>query len=183
MVINSKESETSAVLMTADLMAGAVRTAPKTKGIDRLDTVILNHEDLDRLVKKMEQIGVERDLEFFRRDSRVLQEATAVLLVAVKAEPSGLNEICQYCGSKNCESALDEGKRCAFTSIDLGIAIGSALSISNNNYIDSRVMFSAGRAAREYGPFKKYDQVIAIALACKGKNPFFDRVEQFGTHF
>jgi uncharacterized ferredoxin-like protein len=61
--------------------------------------------------------------------------------------------------------------------MDLGIAIGSAVSVAADNRIDNRVMFSAGRAGMNLkflGGTAR--QVIGIPLAAKGKSPFFDRV-------
>lgn len=181
MIINASESERRAILNTAYDMACAARTAPKTKGVDRLGTLILVDNDVQKLSEKMYEIGMRDNLPFFVRDSEAILRSTAVLLIAVNTEPSGLNEICQYCGAKNCEDAMHNHYACAFASIDLGIAVGSAVSVAADNRVDNRTMFSAGKAAMEEGYFhKKYNQIIAISLASSGKNPFYDRIEQFG---
>ncbi len=182
MIINASESERQAVINTAMEMTCAARTAPKTKGIDRLGTLILLDNDIVKLSKEMIKIGKEKDQPFFIRDGKMLLNAIAVVLIAVNSKTSGLNEICQYCGARNCAEAQEHCHACAFASIDLGIAIGSAISIAANHRVDNRVLFSAGKAALEHGYFgKKYNQIIAVCLTCAGKNPFYDRTEQFGT--
>lgn len=181
MIINSVESERTAVLNTAAGMACAARTAPKTRGVDRLNTLILADSDVFKLAKHMENIGEETGQAFFIRDAKILKACIGVVLIAVDDRPSGLGEICGYCGRPNCEAATKEGGHCALASVDLGIAVGSAVSLAADNRVDNRVLFSAGRAAKDLGFFgNKYNQIIAIALACEGKNPLFDRVEQFG---
>jgi uncharacterized ferredoxin-like protein len=61
-------------------------------------------------------------------------------------------------------------------SVDLGIAIGSAVSVAADHRVDNRVMYTVGKAAIDaklLGP----DVVIAfgIPLSVSSKNPFFDR--------
>lgn len=176
MIIKSFQSENEAVINTAYLMAGAARTAPKTKGEDRIETLILTDEDITKISDYLKEQGQKNNLNLYKRDGRILQEADAILLIAVENKPSNLGKICGYCG----HDCTTEGNVCSFTSIDLGIAVGSAISVAADNRVDDRVLFSAGKAALELGYFdEEYTQVLAIALASKGKNPFFDRIEQF----
>lgn len=64
---------------------------------------------------------------------------------------------------------------CAFDDVDLGIAIGSAVSVAADNRIDNRIMYSAGRAAMELEILgKKVINIQGIPLSVSGKNPFFD---------
>jgi uncharacterized ferredoxin-like protein len=60
--------------------------------------------------------------------------------------------------------------------IDLGIAIGSAVSTASVLKIDNRIMLSIGLAAVNLKILGK-DVKIAygIPLSISGKNPFFDR--------
>ena len=59
--------------------------------------------------------------------------------------------------------------------IDLGIALGSAVSIAADYRVDNRIMYSIGKAAAEM----KYadDSVVwhGIPISISGKNIFFDR--------
>jgi uncharacterized ferredoxin-like protein len=84
---------------------------------------------------------------------------------------------CGYCGFGNCEEKQKHPKTpCAFNTGDLGIAIGSAVSVAMNHKIDNRIMFSAGYSAIECGMVPDDIQVAyIIPLSVSSKNPFFDR--------
>ena len=72
-------------------------------------------------------------------------------------------------------SADAAGARCAFNMIDLGIAIGSAVSVAADCRVDSRVLYSAGKAA-QLMQYEDFDVVWqGIPIAAYGKSPFFDR--------
>ena len=64
---------------------------------------------------------------------------------------------------------------CAINSVDLGIAIGSACATAADERVDTRVMFSAGLAARRLGLLGACGCVMAIPVSVDSKNPFFDR--------
>ena len=81
------------------------------------------------------------------------------------------------CGFKNCqEKTAYPDFACIFNTGDLGIAIGSAVSIAADRRIDNRVMYTAGCAALALG-LLGMDIKIAygIPISISGKNPFFDR--------
>ena len=63
----------------------------------------------------------------------------------------------------------------ALTQADVGIAIGAACSKIADFRLDSRVMFSAGWAAKRLDILNGADLVFAIPLSSTSKNPFFDR--------
>jgi len=176
MKITSNTAERSTILATAQAMATAARTAPKAKGLDYLETLILTDEDLEILAEQMEKTGSRHNLAFFTRDAENIRKSTAVLLLATSHNCRGLNEACQFCGSENCAVCAEKGSSCAFDPLDLGIAIGSAVSVAAAAHIDNRVMFSAGVAARELNLFgKDLPIVIGIPLSATGKSPYFDR--------
>ena len=54
-VIKSDEAEKNALLQAAQLMAISVRTAPKTRGIDHIVTIIVTGDEKERLAQMMEQ--------------------------------------------------------------------------------------------------------------------------------
>ncbi len=65
---------------------------------------------------------------------------------------------------------------CAFNSVDVGIALGSAVATAADCRVDTRVMYSAGMAAARMkllgeGPY----QYFAIPVSASSKSPFFDR--------
>lgn len=65
---------------------------------------------------------------------------------------------------------------CAFNTVDLGISLGSAVSLAADSRVDNRIMFSAGTAAKELGMFDKtYKVILAISLSAHCKNIYFDR--------
>ena len=137
MFIQEKQAEAEAVIQTAKSMCQAARTAPKAKGMDFVHTAILTDEEKKKLGDEMD------------RDADNLRKAQAVVLIGQENAVHGLNEGCQFCGFKNCKTCLEAGGNCAYTSMDLGIAIGSAVSVATDARVDNRVMFSIGRAAME----------------------------------
>lgn len=82
---------------------------------------------------------------------------------------------CGHCGYATC-AEKPQGNPCAINCIDVGIAIGSAVSRAADMRVDSRVLFSAGLAAEARGCWAKaLGQVYAIPISIGSKSPFFDR--------
>lgn len=170
----SKDAEKRAIMQAADAMMAAARTAPKGKGLDRLETFFLEGEEKDKFTESMRAYGKEIGLDFFSRDAGNIDKAEAIVFFGAEDNYHGLN--CGYCGKQNCAEASKDGVRCAFAITDLGIAIGSAASIAADFRIDSRVMYSAGRTAIAHGLFPENVKVaFAIPLSVSGKSVFFDR--------
>jgi len=99
-----------------------------------------------------------------------------MILIGTKIKTMGLKK-CGHCGFKNCEEKEKyPDVPCTFNTGDLGIAIGSAVSLAMDHRIDNRVMYSVGHAVTELGLMGK-DVKIAygIPLSATSKNPFFDR--------
>lgn len=181
MIYNEKQMEEKAVLETAAKMCAAARTAPKTKGVDNIVTVVLTGKEKDELADKMEEVYLREFGEtegHYVRDGRNLRTAGAVVLIGVKRAYTGLPH-CSFCGFKNCGENKKMGGRCAFNTIDLGIAIGSAVSVAADNRVDSRVMFSIGKVAEEMN-YAEGEDIIweGIPIIVSGKSPFFDRVKK-----
>ena len=83
---------------------------------------------------------------------------------------------CSFCGFENCGKNKQAGGRCVFDGINLGIAIGSAVSVAADHRVDSRVLFSAGKVAEEMNYVEGKDIIWeAIPISAFGKSPFFDR--------
>jgi uncharacterized ferredoxin-like protein len=105
-----------------------------------------------------------------------LDHAPIVVLIGTRKEPLQL-PACGYCGFDGCNAMLNAGGTCFFNSGDLGVAVGSAVSLAADLRVDNRIMYTAGKAAIELGILG--DDVLiayAIPLSAKGKNPFFDRL-------
>ena len=161
-----EDAERDAALQVADLMAAAARTAPKGSGKDKIITVILTGEDKDLLVQKMHEAAKEYQEEFIERDAINVENSHCIVLIGVTSEPFGLNN-CSMCGFKNCSEMKKAGANCAFNVTDLGIAVGSAVSVAANHRIDNRVMYSAGRGAVRMDIFPEDVRVCyGIPLRC-----------------
>lgn len=178
MTIKSADAEKRAAFAVADLMAAAARTAPKGCGIDEIEVVIVDGKDKDALANHMKDIGKEVGEDFYIRDGINVDNSHCVVLVGVKNAPLGLTN-CGLCGFKDCSAMTAGGGHCSFKTVDLGIAIGSMVSIAADNRIDNRVLFSAGKGAMRMNLFSKDVKVtFGIPLAVKGKSVFYDRAEQ-----
>ncbi len=176
MIMNSNTAEQAAILNVAQNMCAAARTAPKTRGLDFIRTCILTGEDKDALAQEMDRLAPVLDYPFFERDARGVRDSYAVVLIGTTYQQRGLNEGCQYCNHKNCQECAQQNGVCAYDNIDLGIAVGSAAGIAADSRIDSRVIFSAGRAALSLKTLGDDVKVIlAIPLCATGKSPYFDR--------
>lgn len=179
MVYRGKEAEKNALLRVAELMCLAARTAPKGRGKDNIETLILTEEEeIRKLTAEMRRMAEEygRPCAFFARDAENIETAGGpVVLIGARKEPMGLTA-CGYCGFASCAEMEAHGATCAFTAGDLGIAIGSAVAVAAAHHADNRIMFSAGRAALNLGFFSpEVKLAYAIPLCAAGKNVFFDR--------
>lgn len=172
------------VAQVAGLMGISARTAPKTRGIDDLEIVVISDEgELERLAQEMERMGSELSLGFFARDAENIRRSDAVLLIGVRSSrPKELN--CGGCGYPTCEDFRNakrlsgkpyRGPSCAFQLIDLGIAVGSAVKTASLLNVDNRVMYSVGAAALRAGFLKESDVALGIPLSAYGKSIYFDR--------
>lgn len=172
----SYELEKAAVIDAAQLMAAAARTAPKTKGMDNIIVLLIDDEtSRTRLIEKMRELSKLKNRPGLGRDADSIAGSPAILLIAIKSNPAGLD--CGFCGYASCEELKKTKGICAYNSIDLGIATTSAVSIANQFHIDNRIMYSIGRASLELKIFDNdVKQALGIPLSVSGKNPFFDRI-------
>ena len=95
---------------------------------------------------------------------------------AVADEMERLGEICGYCHFNDCGDCAANNGVCVYDPIDVGIALGSAAATAADCRMDSRILFSAGRAAQQMGLMgEKVKLIYGLPLAVTGKSPFFDR--------
>jgi len=175
-VINEKEINSKTILRVAKLMALAARTAPKARGVDNLEIVILTDETIQKVAKHMIAHGKKYKMPFFLRDSENILNSPAIVLIGSYIKSQGLKK-CGMCGFKDC-STKNKHKDipCVFNSNDLGIALGSAVSVASQHHIDNRIMFSIGQSAIYLGLLgKNVKFAFGIPLSATSKNPFFDR--------
>lgn len=170
--------ENEAILQVAKLMCLAARTAPKARGIDRLVTKIVTEEKEKELIaKKMEEVAQEqpKNARIFLRDVINLRQAPVVVLIGSKLGTMELD--CGNCGFSSCEELKNSGKaRCSYVAGDLGIALGSAVSVASLHHVDNRIMYSIGYAAQKLNLLGEEVKIVyAIPLSATGKNIFFDR--------
>jgi len=184
----SEEVEREAVRMVAAMMASSARTAPKTRGIDDIKTMIVDGSELELLANAMEDKAREWPpylSPFFSRDAGNVRSSNCVLLIGVTGEPKKIEQPldCGACGYGTCKKLLNERKRqgndftgpiCMFQAMDLGIALGSAVKLASELSVDNRIMYTIGAAAKKSGLLDS-DVIIGIPLSVSGKNIYFDR--------
>lgn len=173
--------EMEVIETVAKMMLISARTAPKAKGEDEIITGIVKKEEKETLAQEMDIIGDRGDAyKFFKRDAQNIREAEAVILIGLNfKKPVGVN--CGACGY-DCNGILKQkpyqvdyaGPVCIIRAIDLGIAIGSVVSVAKELCVDNRVMYSVGVAAKKLG-LMDAQIILGIPLSVKGKNIFFDR--------
>ncbi|MDD2559866.1 MAG: DUF2148 domain-containing protein [Bacteroidales bacterium] len=174
MIENEKNTTIQAALEVARRMMTAARTAPKAKGMDRLELCCVSGEELETLAKKMEEIGLKNQRASFARDAGNIRQSQAVVLLGSRKGEQELN--CGYCGFPTCaEKRKNPAIPCVFPVTDLGIALGSACSVAADSRADNRVMYTAGMAALELGWLKDCFYALSIPLSIAGKSPYFDR--------
>ncbi|MFI3265470.1 MAG: DUF2148 domain-containing protein [Rikenellaceae bacterium] len=173
MIYNERECRHEHLLTVVKQMMTAARTAPKGKGVDIIEVVTLDGEDIKRLSSEMIEMFEEYGLKFLLRDADNILSAEYLVLIGTRDQMQGLN--CGYCGFATCQErgALVP---CAINAVDVGIAIGSACATAADCRVDTRVLFSAGAAAERLGCYLPgCRQIYGIAVSASSKNPFFDR--------
>lgn len=176
MIVDGRAVEASAVMQVAHLMALAARTAPKGRGADHIETVVVSGEDLQQLGEDVISYGEETGQPLYVRDGNCLQKCQALLIIGIKNVPMGLKN-CGFCGFSTCGDCAEIGGMCAIRQADLGIAVGSAASVAADHRTDTRVLFSVGKKAIDFDMFGNslVKNAYALGLSSSGKNPFFDR--------
>jgi uncharacterized ferredoxin-like protein len=169
-----------AVEMVAELMALSARTAPKTRGEDELEYMVLTGEEKDRIAEEMLKISQEQNNPGFTRDGNNVKNSQALLLVGVKPHSSCGFE-CGACGFESCgdfDSTKTESKfkgpNCSFRVLDMGIALGSAVKTAGIHNIDNRIMYRVGVAVMRLDIMRS-NFVMGVPLSVSQKNIFFDR--------
>lgn len=174
MIYSEESIRFDEVLAIAKKIAIAARTAPKAKGVDNLEIAILTQDDISVLATKMDEIAEKEGRKSFIRDAENCRKSQVVMLFGTKLESLGIN--CQFCGFETCaEKDKHLEIPCFFNANDLGLAIGSAVSIAADNRLDCRVMYTVGYAAKKMGLLPQCSAILGLPLSVSGKSPFFDR--------
>lgn len=176
-IYHEQDLREEAVVEVARRMMTAARTAPKGKGIDNIVMALLKEDGIKKVSEKMKEM-VRRDNlpDFFLRDAVNILSAKAMVIFGTKIKSLGLSP-CGMCGFTNCEEKNEHPEHpCVFNSGDLGIAMGSAVSVAMDNRVDNRIMYTVGQALLEMQVFGKEVKIIyGVPLSISGKNPFVDR--------
>ena len=176
MMYSANDMEMRAAMSAAERVCAAARTAPKACGIDHLVTLTLTGDDKDAVADKMEKLSEEHGMGFLMRDAGNVRTAQAIVLIGAKEGQRGLNDLCRYCHHENCADCKQKDSLCAMDAVDVGIALGSAAATAADLRVDSRILFSAGRAAIEEGVMGEgVTLAFGLPISVSGKSPFFDR--------
>lgn len=166
-----------ALFDVAQKMMIAARTAPKGRGTDNTHISVAGTDTIQRISEEMKRLVEQENWPHsFARDAGNILKAPWMLLLATKISPLRL-KICGMCGYADC----DEKDRhpeipCVFNTGDLGIAIGSAVSVAMDHRVDNRIMYTVGQAVKRMGLLpEEYTIIYGIPLSVSAKNVFFDR--------
>ncbi|MEW5816708.1 MAG: DUF2148 domain-containing protein [Spirochaetota bacterium] len=176
-IIREEEIRKEAILHVAEKMLIAARTAPKGRGMDNTVLVMVEGDDIKAISDKIKEMAQRDKLpDFFIRDADNILQAPVILLFGTRIKSMGLSP-CGMCGFTNCdEKNKYPDHPCSFNTGDLGIAIGSAVSVAMDHRVDNRVMYTVGQAILEMGILGDDVKVVyAVPLSVSSKNPFFDR--------
>jgi uncharacterized ferredoxin-like protein len=182
MRITGSEEETKAIIDVARLMLLAARTAPKGKGIDDLESMILTGKAKDSVAKELHKMAKSPD-DHWARDAKNVEECAVLVLIGLKG-PKTLGTQCGACGYENCGQMLKAGRKeghffagptCIIKALDMGIALGSAVKTAQIHNVDNRIFFRAGAAAYRLKLMPDSTIIMGIPLAATGKSIFFDR--------
>ena len=175
MIINERTQRHNQVVASAHHMLTAARTAPKARGVDIIEAILVEGDDLKVLADKMVEIGNERNRPSFIRDAGNVLQTECVVAIGTRYQSLGLN--CGHCGLATCAEREQNGSvPCSLNSIDVGIAIGSACATAADLRLDTRVMYSIGVAVEQLGWIgEDVHLIMGIAVSASSKNPFFDR--------
>lgn len=178
MVLHREEQiREEALFDVARKMLIAARTAPKGRGTDNTVMALVGKDGIREISDRLkEMVDKEGAPQFFARDAANILSSPVMLLFGTKIKSMGLSP-CGLCGFKNCaEKDANPDIPCAFNTGDLGIAIGSAVSVAMDHRVDNRIMYTVGQAVLRMGFFGKDVRIVhAVPLSVSAKNPFFDR--------
>lgn len=166
-----------AIYSVAQKMMIAARTAPKGRGSDNMTISVVGKDTIKKIAAKMQElVKTENWPHSFERDAGNILHAPYMVLLGTKINPMRL-KICGMCGYENCdEKDKHPDVPCVFNAGDLGIAIGSAVSIAMDNRVDNRIMYTVGQTVLRMGLFPEEVKIaFGIPLSVSSKNVFFDR--------
>jgi uncharacterized ferredoxin-like protein len=182
-ILDGKEQERQGIMEVANLMVVSARTAPKSGGRDDVLTAIVYGNEIGDMASDMEKIGVERNAEMWNQQAQNVRAADVIVLIGVRGTKPYVTN-CGACGYASC-SDFDraekkrrqdfDGPNCIFKTLDLGIAVGSAVKTASLLNADNRIFYRIGASAKRLNYLPEASVIMGIPLSAKGKNPYFDR--------
>ena len=100
MIYNERTQRHEQVVASARQMLTAARTAPKARGVDIIEAILVEGDDLKILADKMVEIGNERNRPSFIRDAGNVLQAECIVAIGTRYQSLGLN--CGHCGFATC---------------------------------------------------------------------------------
>ncbi len=163
-MISDKKVYNANMKNAALAMLSRAKTAPKARGVDNLVYYLLEKDDIKKVAKKLKELAVEKDIPFFLRDPNNIKDLDYIVLIGLKKS-----------SEKNFKK-LQLDSESNFDSVNLGIALGSAVSAANIYGVDTRIMYTIGFAVRNMNIIKQELQdAYGIPISISEKNIFFDR--------
>ncbi len=179
-IAKGSDSEQEVLSELAKMLLVSARTAPKSKGLDSIQTAIVTGKEKEKIAEKMRSYASQK-ADTWYRDAKNVEDSALLILIGVQGIPIDLAN-CGLCGFNTCEELTEKRKKaqtlkpnCAFKLMDLGIALGSAAKTASIHNVDCRIMYRPGKAAKALGYLPDIDLIIAIPLSASGKNIYFDR--------
>lgn len=189
------------VLIAAKLMVNAALTAPFTGGVPGHEAEIAHgQKELELIAREMERLAHEEVPERLKKpflyEAVMVRESDAIVFLGNKrAHETPMDVGCGLCGGEpNCSFVYERlnhfnglidatdrrretairGPVCVIRAHDLGYAVGSALWVAGNHFIDAKSCYSVGLAGRNLDFCMNSEIVIGILLAVASKNPYAD---------
>ncbi len=89
MILNQRDDRHAQVIDTARRMMTAIRTAPKAKGNDLIETILVEGDDMRRLSDAMLQLFAETSRPVYQRDAANILQGDAVYAPSLWGSTAG----------------------------------------------------------------------------------------------
>jgi uncharacterized ferredoxin-like protein len=175
MIRDVKDIKNEGLKFEASFIMNRMLTAPKARGEDDVRIIFVDGDEKKKLADEMRKMGDETGRAGYIRDAANLDKAAGALILGSRRLVMNLD--CGMCGIPTCTEALKKDINCIYPLVDLGIALGSGVSLAAGLGIDNRVMYTLGNPCIRLKFFND-DNIRAVAgipLSVSSENIFFDR--------
>ena len=188
-------------ILAARLMVNAAMTAPIAGGVAQIEIHLVHGQDeQEKIARKMEELAYEVENKKLRRmfkyEAVMVRESDAVIFIGnYRARETPFDADCGMCGGVlKCSymytshpsklglidttdrrtDKLINGPLCTIRVDDLGYAVGSALWLASQIFVDARPFLTVGIAGQKLGYCPNSEIVIGILVASQAKSPYVD---------